>query len=588
MRRNISRTPHFPLRRPAWLDLKRPGLRDEVLRQRDRSAGDLVSREAAVALTCLLFAVYLPALAVGLIYVFLLLTEVVEIAAYRAFARGRGRHWYTVILVNSFAGLAAFSLLGVLAWTYEDPLIRFVGVLSIVGALINVSSERSMHLPVGVICGIPPSAALLYIASQDLLTVAGWKGSVFATAAALSLIGYFSSALFQNHRIQARLEGERARAQAASEAKSRFLSEMGHEMRTPLNTIVGLSQTLPESHSPGDIAARIADIGAAARDFADLVDELIGAEAATEGQVTARPAAVTVRTEMEAAARSVARALARTHEDGAAVPSAARVADDIPEIMRFDAALVRKYLRHAAVSAGIAPGKRDAGGVKLSCDRAGPGTLAVTLRIGGGSGEGGPDVAKPAAGRPGGVPPAADMHGSLLSLFGATGTVSADPPGAVTVRLRFPAGPMPAAEARPDSPPPRQALRAIVVDDIATNRFVVVTLLRGLGIEADEAESGDTALAALRCGRFGLVLLDMNMPGMDGEATLRAIRNLDGPAAKLPVIALTAGGVPGQRERYAALGMDGFVAKPVDRRLLAAEIDAAIAWAGLRSASRRG
>jgi CheY-like chemotaxis protein len=115
-------------------------------------------------------------------------------------------------------------------------------------------------------------------------------------------------------------------------------------------------------------------------------------------------------------------------------------------------------------------------------------------------------------------------------------------------------------------------LRALVVDDIASNRLVVAQMLRSLRIEATEAASGPEALARLQDGEYDLVLLDMNMPEMDGEATLQSIRTSGMPWAQLPVVALTADTLGNRREHYLALGLNGFLTKPLDRRVLWAEI----------------
>ena len=115
-------------------------------------------------------------------------------------------------------------------------------------------------------------------------------------------------------------------------------------------------------------------------------------------------------------------------------------------------------------------------------------------------------------------------------------------------------------------------LRVLVVDDIATNRFVVRQILQALRIDVAEADSGPEALEWLRAEPFDLVLLDMNMPEVDGETTFQSIRSSGTDWANTPVIALTADAIADQRTRYLELGLDGYLAKPVDKRLLWAEI----------------
>ena len=93
-----------------------------------------------------------------------------------------------------------------------------------------------------------------------------------------------------------------------------------------------------------------------------------------------------------------------------------------------------------------------------------------------------------------------------------------------------------------------------------------------LRIDYAEADSGTEALEWLKAEPFDLVLLDMNMPGVDGVATFQSIRGSGQNWADIPVIALTADALPDQREKYIALGINGYVTKPVDKRLLWSEI----------------
>ena len=86
------------------------------------------------------------------------------------------------------------------------------------------------------------------------------------------------------------------------------------------------------------------------------------------------------------------------------------------------------------------------------------------------------------------------------------------------------------------------------------------------------AAQSRAAVAAVRAGRFDCVLMDVQMPVMDGLTATAAIRALDGPEPTPPIIALTANAMKGDRERYLASGMDGYVSKPIDRGLLMAAI----------------
>jgi signal transduction histidine kinase len=118
---------------------------------------------------------------------------------------------------------------------------------------------------------------------------------------------------------------------------------------------------------------------------------------------------------------------------------------------------------------------------------------------------------------------------------------------------------------------PLQGLSVLVVDDNRVNRLVAVKSLEALGATAVAAESGADAIAAVQASAFDLILMDINMPGMDGMEATRRIRGL-GSGATIPVIALTADVMRHQHQAYLAAGMDGVVPKPFSPAQLLAEV----------------
>ncbi|HEX4621192.1 MAG TPA: response regulator, partial [Myxococcaceae bacterium] len=93
-----------------------------------------------------------------------------------------------------------------------------------------------------------------------------------------------------------------------------------------------------------------------------------------------------------------------------------------------------------------------------------------------------------------------------------------------------------------------------------------------LGYEVETVSSGVAALDAMRDGRYAAVLMDCLMPEMDGYEATRRIRELDGPERHIPIVALTAAAMAGDRERCLAAGMDDYVSKPLDLDLLDAAL----------------
>ncbi len=104
--------------------------------------------------------------------------------------------------------------------------------------------------------------------------------------------------------------------------------------------------------------------------------------------------------------------------------------------------------------------------------------------------------------------------------------------------------------------------RVLVVDDVEVNRLIAIDLLTRLGIEWVEAVNGLEALEAVQGIRLDLILMDVQMPIMDGFAATAAIRNLPTGAAAIPIVAVTTGSLIAE-DRCLAAGMDDFLAKPV-------------------------
>jgi CheY-like chemotaxis protein len=113
--------------------------------------------------------------------------------------------------------------------------------------------------------------------------------------------------------------------------------------------------------------------------------------------------------------------------------------------------------------------------------------------------------------------------------------------------------------------------RLALVEDNPDNRLLVRAILEDM-FEIDEYASGPEALAGIEARAPDLVLLDISLPAMDGTEVLKRLREIDA-LAKLPVIALTAHAMAGDRERYIGMGFDAYVTKPiVDEMILIGEI----------------
>ncbi|HYE78729.1 MAG TPA: response regulator, partial [bacterium] len=137
------------------------------------------------------------------------------------------------------------------------------------------------------------------------------------------------------------------------------------------------------------------------------------------------------------------------------------------------------------------------------------------------------------------------------------------------IRAALQPAPEPPALAGISVRPVPQLARVLVAEDHPVNQRVTLHLLRRLKMEGTAVNNGREALDALKRGRFDLVLMDCQMPEMDGFTAATAIRALEGDLRSIPIVAMTAMALPGDRERCLAAGMDDYLQKPVDLERLA-------------------
>ena len=142
------------------------------------------------------------------------------------------------------------------------------------------------------------------------------------------------------------------------------------------------------------------------------------------------------------------------------------------------------------------------------------------------------------------------------------------------------AGPRPAGAPQDGAPedgaPPNGRagdFRILVVDDVATNRQVAAGFLVKLGHQVDLASDGEEAVAKITAFDYDMILMDVQMPRMDGIAATALIRALGGPKSAVPIIAMTANAMEGDRESALAAGMDDYISKPFNRGQLASLIE---------------
>ncbi|WP_374604951.1 ATP-binding protein [Arenimonas sp.] len=364
----------------------------------------------------------------------------------------------------------------------------------------------------------------------------------------------------------------RARQQLAeqhSEAKTRFLAALGHEIRTPMTGVLGMAELLQGSALDPEQRARVDAIQGAGRHLLRLVNDTLDLARIEAGKLVLEDAPFALRpllAELAALLRPLAEAKGlafHLHCDG-----------DVPAGLRGDATRVRQILLNLASNAikfcergelVIHCGRRDPVGVVIRVRDTGPGLAAdqqarLFRRF-----EQGAGVAS--GSRYGGSGLGLAISQELAAAMGGSISVRSEAGRGACFRVELPlpssaaTGP---AEVAPVLRVPGR--RVLLVEDDPVVATVVQDLLRQQGHAVEHAPHGLAAMTALETGDFDLALLDLDLPGLDGFQLARLLR---ARGETLPLLALTAR-ADGDAEREAlAAGMDGFLRKPVTGAMLA-------------------
>ncbi|MCM0755635.1 PAS domain S-box protein [Desulfovibrio aminophilus] len=372
-------------------------------------------------------------------------------------------------------------------------------------------------------------------------------------------------------------------AEAANRAKSEFLAIMSHEIRTPLSGVMGMLQLLRE---PGHDAERDEWLAAAleaSRHLHQILSDVLDLSSVESGKMQPRRAPFLLKSVIAPVAGALAES---ARAKGLALSSEVDPALSRPFL--GDAGRLRQIIFNLV---GNALKYTERGEIHIEAyplplvPAGADAALHLVIRD---TGIGIPDdklkaviepftqVENPYTRRQGGAGLGLSIVKRLVTAMNGSLTICSEPGVGtevhVTLPLAYAAGDMAGEQAgqAPALPP----LRLLLVEDERVNRLAVSRMLERAGHSVTAVGDGRSALAELKAGDVDAVLMDIQMPDMDGLAATRAIRSDAslGDSARVPVIALTAHAMPGDRERFLAAGMDGYISKPVESEELEREL----------------
>jgi signal transduction histidine kinase/CheY-like chemotaxis protein/HPt (histidine-containing phosphotransfer) domain-containing protein len=390
----------------------------------------------------------------------------------------------------------------------------------------------------------------------------------------------------ETEREVAKEAAERARiaAEQASQAKSAFLANMSHEIRTPMNGVMGAAHLLlattlnPEQHRYTDVIVKCG------RHLLTVIDDILDISKMAAGRVKLETIEFAlpdvVRTTLELLGPKAAEKRLRIEtaiDPGAAVP----VLGDPTRLRQVLVNLVGNAIKFT-----------ETGGVTVAARRLGGGEDRAVMQI---------EVADTGIGiaddarqrlfhnftqadetisrRFGGTGLGLAISKQIVELMGGSiGVESELGAGStfwITVEFPLAIGLTPSlpteAMSEPTSPPRHR--RVLLAEDVDINRLIAGEMLRKMGcdvaVAVDGVEARDAALAA----DFDLILMDIQMPRMDGVEATKRIRAAGGPRSRVPIVALTAHAIAGERDSYLMAGMDDYLTKPFEPHQLADLLD---------------
>jgi len=373
------------------------------------------------------------------------------------------------------------------------------------------------------------------------------------------------------------LAAARDSARAAGEAKSQFLARMSHELRTPLNGILGFSELLLEDgRLDHDQLEKVRNLHGAGKHLLELVNDLLDLTKIESGRMEFASRPFLLQEVVQSCASLVAPDVMRKK-----LQFKPDFDEGLPKALMGDPTRLRQIILNLLSNAvKFTPDggsihyrvkRKDAERLRIEVQDTGPGISPENQRLIF------QDFVQLVSNTQN------DVLGTGLGLAitsrlvkqmgGEIGCKSTSGSGSlfwfeIPVFLTEMPATKEAARVSQEAPPAFHKLRVLVVDDVKANRDVAGALLTIIGHEVGFAANGMEALEKLQASSFDAVLMDLQMPEMDGFAAARAIRAMAPPVSRVPVYALTASVMPEQIAAAREAGMNGHIGKPLSREAL--------------------
>jgi signal transduction histidine kinase/ActR/RegA family two-component response regulator len=389
-------------------------------------------------------------------------------------------------------------------------------------------------------------------------------------AGLLVLLGALAALLVWTQRL-------RLAAVRAGEAKSVFMATISHELRTPMNGVLGMAQLLRESKLDGEQHQMVETIARSGRSLLKVINDVLDLSRLEAGKMLLARAPFSLSETVE-----LVRSLLAVEASSKGIALVLEVDRELPDRYIGDGARTNQVLLNLAGNAVkftshgqvLIQVKRVPGGLRFSVTDTGIGIASATLKT----------LFEPfiqgeasATGGGGGTGLGLAISKRLVEAMGGEIGMESEPGKGTCCWFDVPVQPA-LAMAPPPSPPapPARALRILLAEDNVVNQTVARRFLERQGHQVDVVTNGRQAVEACVRQRWDLILMDCQMPEMDGFTATMEIRRLEQALSRqTPIVALTANAHAEDRVRCLEAGMDGHVAKPLALEELASALERA-------------